>query len=102
MSSALPSRAPVFYPSHLTSYRQCPERYFRKYVERRKVPEPISPALAKGSAAHAVLADCFEEYRRQRTFPADLRERVEARLSRLPYPDDRAWNIDVAFVVDQV
>ncbi len=102
MVQATRSRPAVFYPSHLTLYRQCPERYFHKYVERRKVAEPFSPALARGNVAHAILAECFDQYRRQRTFPIDLQERVEALLPPLPYPDDRAWRFDVATVLDHV
>ncbi len=102
MATSTRSRTPVFYPSHLTLYRQCPERYFHKYFERRKVEEHFRPALARGNVAHAILAQCFDQYRRHRTFPIDLRERVEALLPPLPYPDERAWRFDVAAVLDHV
>lgn len=96
------SRLPVFYPSHLNLYRQCPEKYFHKYVERRRVQEPFSPALAKGIVAHAILAACFDEYRCQRSLPTDLRARIAAQLPRLPYPDGHAWNLDVEAVLGHV
>ncbi len=96
------SRLPVFTPTQLTTYRQCPEKYHAKYIERRRVQEPFNPALARGNAAHTVLAECFEEYRRRKAFPIDLRARIDAQLPRLPYPDDRARDTDLDMVLQQV
>ncbi len=96
------ARRPVFYPTQLSVYTQCPERYLRKYVERRRVEEGFSPALAKGQAAHTILAECFDLYRCKGAFPTNLRDRAEYYLPRGPYPHDRAWLHDVASIVDQV
>ena len=102
MSRMISPRMPVFYPSQLALFQQCPERYYHKYIERHRVKEPFSPALARGIAAHRVLAACFEEYRQAQTFPTNLRERIEASLPRLQYPDERSWRGEVDTVLDQV
>lgn len=102
MPNTFRPRTPVFYPSQLSLYRQCPERYFHKYVERRKVVEPFSPALVRGIAAHELLAYCLEEFRDQGTFPINLLDRIAARLPRLQYPDEAAWRGEVETVLANV
>jgi hypothetical protein len=81
-------RLPIFWPSQLKLYLECPERYYHKYVARRRGVEPFSRDLARGIALHAVLAVCFTEFRRSRSFPIDLRERVECHLRQAAYPAD--------------
>ena len=102
MRSIVAARPPIYYPTQLTLYRQCPERYFHRHVERRRVEEGFSPALAKGQAIHAILAEYFDTYRREGGFPTDLRDRAEYYLPRGPYPHDKAWQHDVATIIAQV
>ncbi len=102
MTTSNRARGPILTPSKLTCYQRCPEQYRHRYVERRRIEEPFSPALAKGSAAHRVLDECFEYYRHVHAFPYDVRDRVEYYLPRPPYPTDLVWQRDVDQVVGQI
>jgi hypothetical protein len=97
-------RLPIFYPSQLNVYLECPEKYYHRYVLRRRVSEPFSRALARGTAVHAVLADCFRTFQEQQAFPINLRERVDFHLPEAGYPADQAdcWPDDAADVLAQV
>lgn len=79
-------RLPIFWPSQLKLYLDCPERYYHKYVARTRAMEPFSRDLARGIALHAVLADCFSEFQRSRDFPSNVRKRVEGQLRQQAYP----------------
>ncbi len=94
-------RLPIFYPSHIKLFRECPERYYHKYVARRRVVEPFSRPLAKGIATHEVLADYFAEFRANRSFPINIQQHAEVQLLRAGYPPELAttWDDDVADVV---
>ena len=81
-------RLATFWPSQLKLYLECPERYYHKYVARRRGVESFSRDLARGIALHAVLADCFTEYQRTRGFPMRIRERVERQLRQVEYPPE--------------
>jgi hypothetical protein len=93
---------PILYPTHLNLFRQCPERYHKERIERRKIAREFSPALAKGIAVHQLLNDGVSEYQRQGTLPANLRDRAEAALPRALYPSAFAWEVDVAAIVAEV
>ena len=101
-------RLPIFYPKHISLYRQCPERYFHEYVERRRYDQAIGPALAKGIAAHEVLGGVALAYERAiadrhaAALPIDLLPRVEGALRRDPYPSEAAWRLEVASLVEEV
>jgi RecB family exonuclease len=86
----------------LATFERCPHQYDRKYVQKNKVAEPFSPALACGNAAHTVLASVLEVYRRTGGIPIDLRERVERELPRMQYLVDAAWLTDVEQVLGWV
>src|SRR5215207_10408950 len=81
-------RLPIFWPSHLKLYLECPERYYHKYVTRRQGVEPFSRDLARGIALHATLAECFTEFQRSGGFPMTIQERVEGHLRQSDYPAD--------------
>jgi hypothetical protein len=81
-------RLPIFWPSQLKLYLECPERYHHKYVARRRGVEPFSRDLARGIALHATLAECFAEFQQSCGFPINIRERVEAQLHQSDYPAD--------------
>ncbi len=93
---------PTFTPSMLAAFERCPHQYVRRYVEKHRPPEPFNPGFARGTAAHEVLGALFECYRHRQGFPIDLRERVEARLPRVGYADERAWVADVEIVLGWV
>ena len=102
------NRLPVFYPSHINLYLQCPERYLHERIERVRPEQSFSPALAKGIAIHEILADASRIYRFQShqgmgpAVPADLVVRAGAKLPQTPYASELAWNADVEAVVHAV
>ncbi len=102
MLSAVQSRPQLYSPSGLNLYAQCPERYFRQRVQRQKVVEPFSPALAKGIAVHQVLEAAAKEYQLQGTVPVNLRERLQDLLPQSKYPGERAWRDEAAGAADLV
>src|SRR5215207_167879 len=81
-------RLPIFWPSQIKLYLECPERYYHKYVARHRGVEPFSRDLARGIALHATFAECFEEFQRSGGFPMNIQVRVEARLRQSDYPAD--------------
>jgi hypothetical protein len=81
-------RLPIVWPSQLKLYRECPERYYHKYVARRRAVEPFSRDLARGIALHAVLADCFSEFQKSGGYPINVQDRVEVQLRQSGYPTD--------------
>lgn len=93
---------PVFYPSMLNTYRQCPSLYHHRYVERQPPAGQENSALRQANALHSVLAQVFREYQRACTFPVRLQELVTAQLPRESYPSERAWGEAVEFVLGQV
>ncbi len=97
-------RPEVYYPSHLTTYLQCPERYLHRHVERRRVEEPFSPTLARGSAVHDALAEILETRRLGGAYPDGdgLRRVVASHLPRGPYPNATTWQTDIEGVCRQV
>ena len=87
------------YPSHLELFLQCRRRFHLKVIERHPIEESFSPALAKGTAAHEVLKICATEWQISTSMPADLKSLVAARLPRGAYPEEQAWDQDVAEIV---
>src|SRR5215207_3755775 len=79
-------RLPILWPSQLKLYLECPERYYHKYVTRRRGIEPFSRDLARGIALHATLAECFTEFQRSGGFPINIQERVDVNLRQSNYP----------------
>jgi putative RecB family exonuclease len=45
-------------PSSILTYRQCPRKYYYKYIER--LPTPRSIHLVRGTIAHKVLEDVYD------------------------------------------
>jgi hypothetical protein len=93
---------PTFTPTMLATYERCPHQFQRKYVEKRPRPATFSPELACGNAAHAVLHNTLEMYRRTGSYPNNLRERVEDALSSGAYGDADHWATDVERVLSWV
>ncbi|HET9015415.1 MAG TPA: PD-(D/E)XK nuclease family protein [Thermomicrobiaceae bacterium] len=86
-------------PTMLEAYSRCPSLYSSRYVVRQRSSEPPSPALARGNAAHAVLAELFDLFCGSGAFPLDLYDRVATRLPREPYDSDTAHAADVDEIV---
>ena len=73
-------RLPIFYPSHIKLYLDCPERYYHKHVERRRGIEPFSRDLARGIATPRGPCRLLQPVQARRGFPFNLRERVTFQL----------------------
>ncbi|MCC6791161.1 MAG: PD-(D/E)XK nuclease family protein [Thermomicrobiales bacterium] len=89
-----------FSPSQLRLYRSCPERYYRRYISRERMPDEFSRALLRSSAVHKVLARVFTARRDGEADPA-IRPLAEAFLPRHRYAKAAAlddWLGDVAHV----
>lgn len=95
------NRTPVLSPTQLNLYAVCPERYFHRYVERQRPPEPFSRALAKGTATHSILEACAKQYQRTGEFPNDLEPLIRYHLRRV-YPMDIPWEGDIESVLSDV
>jgi hypothetical protein len=93
---------PTFTPVMLALFERCPQQYFLKYIQKRKVPETFSPDLACGNAAHTVLHGVLAVYQRTGGYPINLRERVEDALPSHQYSCSDAWTIDVERVLSWV
>jgi RecB family exonuclease len=94
-------RPRTFFPSQITTYRQCPERYFLQYIEKRRRPRPFSSELVKGGAAHRLIARAIPAYFQSSFIPADLTSQALAEVAATEYPpEERAYleqdAIDVA------
>jgi putative RecB family exonuclease len=86
-------------PSSASDFKSCPQLFKFRAIDR--VPEPVSPAAAKGTLVHAVLERLFNEAPLRRTperaeellteLWASLRTDPEARPTALHDEDETAW-----------
>jgi len=95
-------RPPLYTPSALSLYRDCNQRYFLARRIRHPAVEDFSPALERGKAVHAVLAQCAAALRAGRPVPDGLAARVERALPHDGYPALAAWEEDAGIVLAQV
>jgi hypothetical protein len=93
---------PLFTPSRLALYRDCPEAYRLRVLARHPEPATFSAALERGKAVHAALAACADAVRRGRELPTDLAGRVAAALPRECFPDERAWRAETTAALSQI
>jgi hypothetical protein len=89
----------VLYPKDFTLFTQCPEKYYRERIEKRRTAEGYSSALTIGIDAHSILDAAALEYRTSNSVPANLYERAEVLVPRSQYSSDAAWQDDVEVVV---
>jgi hypothetical protein len=92
----------MFFPNHLSSYHECPERYFHDRIERRKKEFAAGPELVRGIAIHHVLSDAAGHYQMHGTAPDDLSERTRKALPRTDYLSDESWEQDLETVIKEV
>jgi len=93
---------PMFFPNHLTSYHQCPERYYWDRVKGRRKEFPPGPELIRGIAIHDALNEIAKHYQKHGVVPTDLAERVQRVLPRRAYPSPHTWEQDIESVVNEV
>lgn len=93
---------PSFWPSHLKTYRDCPQRYYLQFVRRRAGRIVDTSAMKRGLVTHNVLAVAFNHFRARKTFPDGLDKRITERLSVDDYPSHDQWRQDVRVISDWV
>ncbi|GIG28851.1 RecB family exonuclease [Cellulomonas marina] len=81
-----PARRPGLSPSRAGDFQRCPLLFRYRSVDR--LPEPASPAAARGTLVHAVLEDLFDLPAAERT-PAAARAMVAGRWEQLLLEDPR-------------
>lgn len=96
------SRPPLVTPSALALYRACPQRWYLAKKILYPADEEFSPALARGRAVHAVLAECAGAVQDGLPLPVDLPDRVARALLRAAYPDVRVWEEESRVTLAQV
>lgn len=67
-------------PSKAKTFKSCPLRFKFNYIDR--IPEPVSPASARGTLVHAVLEDLFQMPAHERTVSA-AQEAIDAAWQRM-------------------
>jgi putative RecB family exonuclease len=104
------SRGPALSPSRAGDFMTCPLLYRFRVID--KLPEPPSPAAARGTLVHAVLERLFDQPRAERT-PEVAHDLVQPQWERLladepelstlfAGPDDRdAWLRDAVTILDR-
>src|ERR1700744_3222554 len=103
-------RGPALSPSRAGDFMTCPLLYRFRVID--KLPEPPSPAAARGTLVHAVLERLFDRPRAERT-PDVAHDLVQPQWERLladepelstlfAGPDDRdAWLRDAVTILDR-
>jgi PD-(D/E)XK nuclease superfamily len=93
----------TFFPTALTTYELCPERYFHQYVEKRPIRDDFFvPALERGRAIHRVLYDAALEYMEHESLPSDIPARAAIALKRARYASDEEWREDLSIVIRDI
>ncbi len=96
-----PAIEPRVSPSRLSDYKQCPQLFKFRFIER--LPEPSTVYQARGTAAHLALENLYQLPSRERS-PEQLYELFRQAWSELrmeEYPDlfsstedERAWGLE--------
>lgn len=102
MSVARRSGPPAFWPNHLKTYRDCPQRYYLKFVRRRAGRIVDTSAMRRGLVTHNVLAVAFNHFRARKAFPDGLGKRITERLAVDDYASYDRWRQDVRVIGDWV
>src|SRR5215217_244908 len=90
----------TFFPTCLTTYEQCPERYYHAYIEKRPEPDDFFvPAFERGRAIHRVLYDVALSSMEHESIPTDIRERASIALKRWKYESEEEWRCDLEIVI---
>ncbi|HUG15803.1 MAG TPA: PD-(D/E)XK nuclease family protein [Thermomicrobiales bacterium] len=97
---AQPSRrfTPTYWVNHLTTFEACPQKYFLKHVRKRKGRIVAAAEMTRGRITHEVLAQAFKVFAGRRSFPADLRGEIEARVT----PESELARVDRVREIDMI
>jgi hypothetical protein len=96
------SGLPVFWPNHLKTYKDCPQRYFLQFIRKRKGRLIDSTAMRRGQVTHSVLAQAFRFFGARSGFPDGLDKRIVERLPIDEYASREQWQQDVRVISDWV
>src|SRR5215216_6657154 len=93
----------TFFPTALTTYELCPERYFHQYVEKRPIRDDFFvPTLERGRAIHRVLYDAALEFMEHESLPSDIPARAAIALKRARYALGEEWREDLTIVIRDI
>src|SRR5687768_11836462 len=93
---------PVFWPNHLKTYKDCPQRYYLQFVRKRKGRLVDTSAMKRGQVTHNVLAQAFRYFGARSAFPEGLDKRITERLPVDDYASHDHWQQDVRVIGDWV
>jgi hypothetical protein len=93
---------PAFWPNHLKTYQDCPQRYYLQFVRRRAGRIVDRTAMKRGQVTHHVLANAFRHFRTRNSFPDGLAKQISDRLTASDYPSHDHWRQDVRMIGDWV
>ncbi|MEZ4569903.1 MAG: PD-(D/E)XK nuclease family protein [Thermomicrobiales bacterium] len=88
MPAPAQSRPRTFFPTAINMYRQCPERYYRHYILKKRRPQPFSRPLLTGGATHRLIARVLPTFMRTGQKPKDLLPDALREVSTSEYPPE--------------
>lgn len=96
------ARPRTFFPTAITTFRQCPEKYYHQYLRKRKGVQPFSRPMIIGGATHRLIASILPRYLRNGDIGPDLERKALEEISTSDYPDEerRYREQDALDVVD--
>ncbi len=77
-----------FFPTHINTYRQCPERYYHQYIRKRKGVPQFNRPLIVGGATHRLIAAVLPGYMRFGRIDLDLEAQAREEIATSDYPDE--------------
>lgn len=87
MQAPEPRRLRTFFPTHIDTFRQCPERFFHKYIRKRQGVTGFSRPLVLGSVTHRLIAAVLPRYMQSGDIAVDLEARAIQALASQDYPE---------------
>ena len=82
------TRPRTFFPTAINTYRQCPERYYHRYIRKRKGVLPFNRPMILGGATHRMIAASLPRYLQTGEIAADLAEQAMAEIATSDYPEE--------------
>jgi RecB family exonuclease len=86
-------RPRTFFPTAINTFRQCPERYYHRYIKKRTGAQPFSRPLVLGGATHRMIASVLPRYLHAGEIAADLEAQALAEVSTREYPDEERQHL---------
>ena len=83
-----PHRPRTFFPTAITTFRNCPERYYHQYIRKLKRPVSFSRPLVVGGATHRLIARALPLYFQTGEVALDLGSEAMQQVSTSDYPEE--------------